>query len=337
MKVAAQRMVYPVFRSRRPPRTAFLRIRHALLVLHCSFFIIHSSFSQTSRGVFLTDTIELGQPFQYALSLRHPAGAEVFFPDTARHFAPFLVRDMTVFSTVTDAAGSLDSAVYTLVSFETRPLQLLQVPILLLSAEGDSTLLLSPADTVRLRERVRPTTRPDTLQLAADTRPLTLKPQMNYPLLVTILVGLLVVVGLVNLFFGRSIREQTELFQIYRLHRDFRRAFDRLLRDLNPSTAAEKAERAVVLWRAHLELLERKPYSTMTSREITDSIPDQRLSEALKETDGVIYGGVYSSQTQASLRVLYEVADSAYRRYRMRLIEARRRGRRQPAEEALLS
>ncbi|GAB3923647.1 hypothetical protein GCM10028804_22460 [Larkinella terrae] len=295
-----------------------------MFIVHCSLFIpLHA---QVPKGVFLTDTIEIGKPFQYSLSIRHRPGVDVLFPDTARHFPPFLVRDVSFFSTKTDARGSLDSSVYTLVSFETGPTQTLRVPVLLLRTPTDSTVVFSNTDTIRLRERIQ-TMRPDTLRLSTNTTVVSLRQQMNYPLLMTILAGICLLAGVLLLFFGRSIRTRIRRYQLYRQYLDFQRAFTRLTRGIGPETAHEDAGRAVVIWKKYMERLERKPFTSLTTREIVESVQDIRLADALKEIDGVIYGSVYSDQTQKSLRILNEVADDAYRRSSVQLQEVSQKER----------
>ncbi|MGA0556077.1 hypothetical protein ACO2Q8_05460 [Larkinella sp. VNQ87] len=286
-------------------------IRYLLFIIHYS--LLTSLNAQTPKGIFLTDTIEIGKPFQYALSIRHRASVDVLFPDTARHFVPFLVRDISIFSTKTDARGSLDSSVYTLISFETRPIQTLQVPITLLRTPTDCTVVCSNVDTVRLRERIQ-TSRPDTLRLSTHTQVVALKQQMNYPLLMVIVMGFCALTGLLFLFFGRTIRTRIRQYQFYRQYLNFQRAFERLTRDIGPETAHDDAGRAVIIWKKYMERLERKPFTSLTTREIVELVQDDRLADALKEIDGVIYGSMYSDRTQQSLRILSEVADRAYRR-----------------------
>ena len=154
----------------------------------------------------------------------------------------------------------------------------------------------------------------DTLRLATHTQVVTLRQQMNYPLLLTIVFGLIFLGGIILLFFGQTIRTRIGRYRLYRQHMDFERTFNRLTRHLGPETAPEDAERAVVLWKEYLGWLEHKPFLSLTTREIVDSVHDIRLADALKEIDGMVYGGVYSEQTQQSLKVLREVADRSYHR-----------------------
>ena len=275
-------------------------------------------------GRFLTDSIEIGRPFQYALSFRHRSGEDVFFPDTNRHFAPFWVRAVALFPTRTQDVGtidavSLDSAVYTLVSFETASRQLLQVPIRMTNGP-DSVVLLSTPDTVFLRSRLMDSGRPGALALVAETDVVPLRQQFNYPYLAIALLGIAVMLGVIYSLFNRPLRRQWRLLQLDQRHRRFTREFTRLKRDITTDTAADTANRAVVGWKTYLERLEREPYASLTSREIADRINDDALTDALREVDQMIYGGTFTERSIEALKVLRGVA---VRRYQARRSELR--------------
>ncbi|MBC8154548.1 MAG: hypothetical protein H7Z72_16725 [Bacteroidetes bacterium] len=268
-------------------------------------------------GQFLTDTIEIGRPFQYALSFWHRSGEDVFFPDTSRGFAPFRVRSMAVFPTRTQGVGtldaiSLDSVVYTLVSFETDVAQPLQVSVRMTNGP-DSVALLATPDTVFLRSRLALTTPPTQLTLVPETTLVPLRQQFNYPYLLLALATLLAIVGVIYGLFNRSIRRQWRLYQLDQRHIRFLREFNGLARGLDAATAADIANQAIIRWKAYLESLERQPYSSLTSREIADRFGDEQVTDALREADQMIYGAAFSEQSQAALRTLREVADQVYR------------------------
>lgn len=271
------------------------------------------------RGRFLTDSIEIGRPFRYALTYDHAPTADVLFPDTARHFAPFRVQNITVFPTETSGTGpqavSRDSAVYTLVSFAVDSAQTLRVPVRLINPT-DCTSLLTQPDTVFLRSKL---TRPVALTLAGATELAPLRQEFNYPLL-GLAVLLLSLAGF--LFYGLFRRPIQRLYGLYRLnrqHRRFLREYNRLSQGLNSTTAPESANQAVILWKTYLEQLERRPYASLTTSEIAERLADGRVADALREADRMIYGGGYSAQSQPALRLLSDVATQTYHRYRLAL------------------
>ncbi|GAA4448407.1 hypothetical protein GCM10023189_06190 [Nibrella saemangeumensis] len=268
-------------------------------------------------GYFLTDSFEVGRPFRYSLSVRHPAHQEVVFPDTARQFAPFVVRELNVYPTRTDSTGSLDSAVYTLISFGTASAYLLRMPVYLVNAT-DCTALWASVDTVFLRSALQ-TSRLDTLQLATTTTIAPVKQQLNYPYLLTALLITALVAGIIYSIFGKSIERHWALYLLYQRHMRFLKEYNRLIRGMDPDTAADTANRMVVLWKIYLQKLKNKSFTSLTTREIVEQIADDRLADALKEVDRMVYGGTFSPQSQAALRVLRDVATQAYYRRREKI------------------
>lgn len=278
---------------------------------------LFTAFSQRPNGYFLTDSIELGKPFMYALSFRHSPQSEVFFPDTSADFRPFEVIKLDYFPTETNPSGSLDSAVYTLISFDLKKDQSLSVPVWV-SNGRDCTAVYSDKDFIKLRELIKGGVT-DTLHLKTDTQIVPLRNQVNFPLILLLSFLLLLIGTGVYLLFGEALTRQWELYQMFLRNREFRRNFSRLTRDINGPKGIENAEKAVVLWKIYLQRLERKPYVTYTTKEIMDSLPDEQLADALKSIDGVIYGGVSSRNTADSLNILRDIADQSYRLKRIEL------------------
>ena len=284
---------------------------------YVTFFFILLSLPGLAQpvGQFLDDTIEVGRPFRYALTVRHGASQDVFFPDTTRHFAPFLVKSVAVFPTQTVNRISIDSAVYTLVSFEVSRARVLQVPVYLANG-ADCTALLSSPDTVFLQSAVLATTRPDTLQLAPDVGLTPLPQEFNYAYL-AVVVGIIgVLAAAVYILFGSLLRQRWQRYLLGRYHTRFLTEYNQLTRNLGPESTGDTTNQAIVNWKKYLERLEKKPYTSLTSREIAERIGDDRLADALRETDRMIYGGSFTDQSPLALRVLRDVAISAYQRRR---------------------
>ena len=277
-------------------------------------------------GRFLTDSIDIGRPFQYALTSRHPPTPDLFFPDTASRFLPYIVRNVAVFTTRTTGTGldavSVDSAVYTLLSFETDPVQLLRVPIRLINAI-DCTDLFTPADTVFLRSKLRADTVGSAAyspgRLVTETTLVPLQQQFNYPVLGLFVATVALVSGLLYGIFGRAVRRQWRLYRINRRHQQFLGEFNRLISRIDADSAADTANQAVITWKTYLEVIERQSYSSLTTSEIAERMADERVTVALREADRMIYGGAFSAQSAGSLRVLSDVATQRYQYRRANL------------------
>jgi hypothetical protein len=310
---------------------SLLRKVRSFLIIHYSLSILYSvsALAQTPApstlpvGQFLTDSIEIGRPFRYALTFRHPVTEDILFPDSTA-FAPFLVREKLFLPTRSDTQISTDSAVYTLVSFETQPQLTLRVPLYIVGP-GDCTVVFSSTDTVFFRSRLQ-TTRLDTLRLETSTQVTPLRQELNYPVLLAVLGAIGLIVGLIYALFARTINQQLAFFRLRRQHRSFLREYNRLVRTLSADSATEVANQAVVRWRNYLESLEQQPYSTMTTPEIVERITNrqpglpgiggQDVEEALKTADRMIYGGTYTEQSGESMQLLRTVAIMMYHQRR---------------------
>jgi hypothetical protein len=306
--------------------------RQLFFIIHFSLSIFHYLSAQPPApatipsGRFLTDSFEVGRPFRYALSFRHPVNEDVLFPDSTV-FAPFVVREKAYLPTRSDAEISTDSAVYTLVLFETRPQLTLRVPLYVVGGT-DCTLVYSSVDTVFFRSRL-PTARLDTLRLQTDTQIIPLRQELNYPLLVFVLGGLGMLGGLIYALFGRLITRQLRLFRLRQRHRTFLREYNRIVQQIRVEASAEGAYQAIIRWKNYLQQVEQQPYASMTTPELVErismrdvalpNIQGRSVLEALRTVDRMIYGGTYSNQADESLDLLREVAVAIYEQRRTTL------------------
>jgi hypothetical protein len=269
-------------------------------------------------GRFLTDSIEIGRPVQYVFSYHHSPGIDVLFPDTANHFRPFRVTQIAITPTLTVGPLSRDSAVYTLVSFSVDSLQILHPPVRLVNA-ADCTLIDALPDTVFLRSRLG---QPGATTLATSTQLAPLQQQFNYPRLVQVVGCLMLGLLLLVLVFGKRLRQQGRLYQLSRHHNRFLTDHDRLTTNLTSETIADTANQVTIAWKEYMERLSGDAYAALTTSEIADLTGDDRVADALRTTDRMIYGGAFSEQSSGALRVLRDVAEQTYVRRRQQILAA---------------
>lgn len=294
----------------------FAKTLPLLLIFCVSFF---SSNAQKPVGYFLTDSIEIGRPFRFGFSFRHRPEVEVFFPDTTHNFGPFEVLRHEYFPTETNRAGSLDSAIYTLVTFDVAKVQTLRLPVWILTAR-DCTAVYSVTDSVYLKELVKNLDEP----LRIDDNVVRLQRKTNFPLVLLVLLLLILGATSIYLLFGEAIQRQWRLYQLYSRNREFSRNYNLLLRNLAGKDKIESVEQATLLWKRYLQRLEKKPFITYTTKEITDNLPNESLANALREIDSLIYGSTASGNVNAarSLGVLREVATDLYRLRRLEIAQS---------------
>ena len=261
------------------------------------------------QGKFLADSIKLGLPVKYVLSLKHPADMEVIFPDSAYNFFPFEFLEKQYFPTRTDHTGSLDSVIYTLTSFETDILQRLRLPVFIIMNQ-DCTAVYSAYDTVQLQHLI--TAKVDSLKPKININYRQVELYFNYTNFLLIVFGISLLTGIVYIFFGKRIRREYRLYRMGREHANFRNAFGKLTRSISAEQGVHTVENAVILWKKYMELLEEKPFSTYTSKEILEIIPNQQLAEALQQTDRIIYGQMNNQASTRYTQVLAHIAKRSY-------------------------
>jgi hypothetical protein len=260
-------------------------------------------------GKFLADTVLVGQAVGYTLVLRHPAWLEVRFPDSLTSYAPFELKAKKYFPTTTTLDGSsIDSAVYTLTTFSTDSIQRLALPVYVLSG-GDTTLVTGNLDSVLLQPTVL--SLPDTVKLVDHARYREVSKGINFPLIGLGLGVLLVLLLGVYLVFGERIRRSYRLRRMKRRHERFLAEFDRQ-KVATGNIAA--MEHAVAIWKAYLQGLHRKPYTSYTSKEMAEAIPDEVLIGSLRAIDRAVYGHGDETAPQEAVKVLRNFAKDAYRK-----------------------
>ncbi|MFA7473966.1 MAG: hypothetical protein WCY86_13745 [Spirosomataceae bacterium] len=271
------------------------------------------------------DTVRTGESFEYSLSFRHPPRVEVFFPDSNYHFYPFQFKGQKVFPTTTDHRGSLDSAVYQLVSFEVTPKIGLALPVYIWDGK-DCTVVYPPTDSSVVALFVD-RARLDSLTPGHIPELVPLKEEMNYSAILILVLALATTAFLINWLFGKRIRQQWNVFRLQRRHREFVRNFNRHMANAKNRNSIKDVEMALVLWKNYLERLDNIPFTTFTTREISDTISDASLSEALRETDKVIYGfASQSTDIGSSLMTLHKVAQKLYLQKRKKIIATNTQG-----------
>jgi hypothetical protein len=291
------------------------------ILAFCSLLIVHHSsllYAQTRPKIyFLSDSIEVGRPFRLGMSFRHLSQHEVFFADTAHDFQPFRVLSQENFTTETINKTSIDSSVYTLVSFELSPKQSLRLPVWVIAGK-DCTAIFSLPDSVILKRVLRENNN----QLQTDLEVTPLPNRFNYPFWFLILMTAIFICLILLLFFRKTTLKYIALAKLFLKNQEFERAFRRINGRFKESRKIEPLETALVLWKKHLQYLDNKPFTTYTTREIADSLPhEQVLVDALRTIDEAIYGGVVSVNTDVSMVVLRNLARQHYQQRRIEILD----------------
>ena len=267
----------------------------------------------TPVGAFDTDTALLASPVHYSLSVKRPAKTQVLFPDSLYPFTPFELRLRTWFPTRRTADSMLvDSAVYELMSFTGTPTLTLSLPIFYLNPQGDSVPVYAPDVSLHQRLLQGAEGGSDTLLPAIQT--LAVPERFNYPywiIGISLLVGLLAVA---NVFLGKPLQRYFRLWVERRRHKAFIRTYDRLVIQVRDRGAQGPLERALNLWKAYIERVEEIPYTTYTTKDFAEHLPDRDLTNGLQTLDRYIYGGFPPDEASVAYATLRRQAVRFYTR-----------------------
>ncbi|GGH54931.1 hypothetical protein GCM10007423_61940 [Dyadobacter endophyticus] len=272
------------------------------------------------KGIFLNDSVEVGKPVYFSLSLRHSADSEIFFPDSTFDFSPFELVSQRTFVSSTDNRGTLDSAVYHLISFDVSKVQKLRLPVFVFQKK-DCTAVFTAPDSVFLIKSNNIDLRKKPI-LKEETQLVALSREFNFSMLIGSVALIIGVVGSIYWVFGRDIYKQWQLLKLQRRHLEYVRSFNRLMRSAREKNNIKDAEKAIIIWKNYLERLEKKPFATYTTREIIDNMPDDALADALKNMDSIVYGQGRSANMETYLEVLKTGATRLYRAKRKFVLDS---------------
>ncbi len=281
-----------------------------LLILNLVLFLYIPSLAQKPLGKFLEKEYKIGKPIHFALSYRHNPKVDVFFPDSSLNFSPFKYKSLEFFPTQTQNGVSLDSVIYEFVCFDIDSLQYLSLPVLTYS-DKDSTTIMSIRDSIRFDAMITK----EELSKAAikpSIKYLEIRQEFNYPQFLKYILLLLAIISLFLVFFRKLLIRLYKMFWFDFKHQGFVKSFKKIMKSqkTNDIVATRKA---LVLWKNHMEWLENIPYSSFSTKEILEKIPNFRLEEALKEIDFAVYGGQSEGNLIFALKILNDVSSEKYK------------------------
>ncbi len=305
-------------------------IRQIFLLFFCFFLINMSLFAQKDtildtkhyqpKGVFLKKTAKIGENIIYSLSFRYPKDFQVLFPDTSYNFSPFELKQKRVFPTKTNKKTdlSLDSVIYELNTFNLEEKQVLDLPIFYYF-EGDSIKINAENDTITLI-KVAPllkNTGNDAdnaleKQLKSNLNHLPFRQQVNYPYFVAGTLAFLLFLWVVWRFSGKWFKMQFYLFQQKRRYENFKDGFNKDMARIRVNKRVKDIENALSIWKKYLENMEEKPFTSYTSKEITQIINEPNLLESLSSIDKAIYGQIIDENLDKNLVYLKNLAKVRY-------------------------
>lgn len=236
----------------------------------------------TPKGVFLNDSIQIGEPLPYVLSIKYPKQLEMVFPDSLYDFSPFELTRKIYFPTKSDSTLSTDSAIYFLTTFEIDTVQNLKLPVYQIN-EFDSATLWTTVDSVVLKQVVIAI--PDSVAMITNTEYLEVPMAFNYPYASIGLIVAIILILAIWFIFGKTIKNKIRVYNLKKRNAKFLTSFEQLIENDYLNTEA-----ILTLWKSYLEKLKKAPYTKLTTKEIASISGDKEMTSALMDIDKNIYG-----------------------------------------------
>ena len=257
-----------------------------LVVFSFSYFFSQSQ-EITSQGIFVQDSVKIGESIEYRLTVKYPIGWQVILPDSTFDYSPFEYYGKRYFPTRMDSIYAYDSVIYRVATFEIDPVQSLGLPVFIVD-RGDSTILETAPDSVFFQEMV--TAVSDSIQLRSNVSYLPVGYRFNYPYWGIGLGAFVVVLIAISLIFGGKIKAKIRLYRLKKEYEKFSLKFETGISKIRQSeTNSEVIEDILVIWKKYMERLEDKPFTKYTSREINMVGYGDELKNVLQNIDRAIY------------------------------------------------
>jgi hypothetical protein len=271
------------------------------------FFFIKTSNAQVVRGYFLSDSLEIGKNIEFVLVCEHDNTKELVFPGKTSNYAPFTFSNLEYSPSTLKNGIYRDSVRYQLKTFSVDSVIKLRLFVNEYKTNEkyySNTANISLKSSLRKTDFLNPRMKPiiNFYEVPLD---------INYPKFVYVFLVVGLLLYFIWIFTGKFIIRNIRMLFYKKRHRDFLR---QLKRTLQNSNLLEGSKKALVLWKKHLQWLLRKPISTMTSKEITDELENERLGEALTYIDAAIFGGQEYHQIKFAFDKLIDNANENYRK-----------------------
>ncbi|TDQ13512.1 hypothetical protein DFQ04_3546 [Algoriphagus boseongensis] len=260
------------------------------------------------EGYFTQDSAKLGERVGFVLKAKYPEGSQLFFPDSAYDFSPFVLLEKKTFISSTQEGTTLDSAVYFLSNFSLEPSSYLSLPVYEVTRYDSLTYYSGEAE---LKLKLMLDSIPEQLVFKENNVYQPLEKSFNWLIGLLIFGAVVLFLGAFLLLFAKRIKAFLKAKREKLRWMQFERKWKKLTALLNQTPAIELADEVVGLWKGYLESITGMPFQEWTSSEIAQELGDPQILKALRSIDMIIYAGK-EANTEESAQYLLQLAKTKY-------------------------
>lgn len=238
------------------------------------------------EGYFLQDSAKLGERVGYVLKATYPQQTNIVFPDSTFGYRDFSFLGKQTFTSYTPDSMTVDSAVYFLSNFSLDPVKPYALPVFEI-LKFDSLVHYANEDSLSLQLTIDPL--PEELTFKHNDKYLPVPRAFNYPILIAVLGGLLLVGLVILLAFGKKIKKQWQVRKLGKQHAAFLEQWNKAVAAMQKAPSLAEAEHLLALWRGYMERLSGQPYKEWTATEIAEHLQKPQLKDELRKIEIVVY------------------------------------------------
>jgi hypothetical protein len=296
---------------------------------YCIFFITllwatvtNAQFAEINVQAYLNkDSVVLGEPFTYTLSISYPARYEVLFPDSPYFQPPLEWIGKSFSNTVCTGNMCTDSIQYFLRTFSTDSMLSPNIPVFVFSDTHHDTLFIHPEPKKLVVKKLNAATEDYAWQ--EDSTYLDVPYSINYWYYGLILAAVLCSLLLVYWVAGPYIFRRIKLFKLGINHKRYINELDEQIQIFSQQKKATDLEKCVTIWKSYLTKLEGKPYTTLTTKELNTMQDMEDVIVPLQNLDRFLYGGLRQNESMESLSALRRFSSKRFLKKKKEVRDAR--------------
>jgi hypothetical protein len=282
-----------------------------LLFLFLQSFTALAQFAEIEVKAYLNkNSIVLGEPFTYTISITYPPKYEIALPDSQDIPSPLEWIGKTYFNTVCKDSLCKDSIQYFLRTFHSDSVLIPNIPVYIFSSNRQDTLFIHPALKEIIIKKIGKAS--GEFKWQEDAGYMELEPSINYWYYGLLALAVLIAAVVLLFTLGPMVLRRIKLFNLGLNHQRYIKDFDEHIQAFTQNKKATDLEKCITTWKSYLTRLEAKPYTTLTTTELKDMQDMEDVITPLRNLDRFLYGGLRQNETMESLNALRRFSNKRF-------------------------
>lgn len=289
------------------------RVKMRIRFLFLFIFYALLGYSQENKpqvsGLFLYDSVKIGEPTPFILTCLHPPNDQLLFPDSTYIFGAFEYEKKIFFPSRWKGNYIFDSCIYYLSHFDIVAYQTLSIPVFEI-INVDTLFYYSAKDSIFTAGLLKSLPQNPALKSTVFFNPLSLF--FNYPYFFIGIVCFCILITFLWIMYGKKVIKFIKIYRLRKKYEIFSNALENKISTLRSNPTRSDVEDAYIVWKKYLQNLENIPYTILTTKEILKRYPSERLQISLQNIDRMVYGRLPNNEIYKSIEILEDITLEKY-------------------------